>query len=45
MQTLIENFNFKTLDLESEIKADEMAFLNINTPNDFETAKRQLRWG
>ncbi|MBK9318919.1 MAG: molybdenum cofactor guanylyltransferase [Bacteroidetes bacterium] len=45
MQTLIENFNFKALDLESEIKADEMAFLNINTPNDFETAKRQLRWG
>ncbi|MBK7887225.1 MAG: molybdenum cofactor guanylyltransferase [Bacteroidetes bacterium] len=44
MQTLIEHFNFKTLDGVSEIKADEMAFMNINSPEDFEIAKKQLRW-
>ncbi len=44
MQTLIENFNYRTLDAGTVLLADEMAFMNVNTPEDLKLAILKGKW-
>lgn len=44
MQAFIEHFNYRVLDYKADLQSDEGAFININTPEDFENAKKERRW-
>ena len=44
LQTLIEQFNYRLLDFKSDLETDDISFMNINTLEDLDIAKKVGRW-